>query len=95
MWYDKKVLRIINRLNVNVDIWVILFIYFMSSDAAQIGYTFQLSLSHEFEHFVSLPMCAPRKYSGRSAIRTRGTPGLWVKHATIELTWRQQIKYKI
>ena len=45
----------------------------MFFDAAQIGYnvTFRLSLSHEFEHFGSLFIRAPRKDIGRSGTRTR------------------------
>ena len=43
-------------------------------------------LSHEFEQFGSLHMCAPGKDIGRSGNPL--PPGLWVNHATNELSWR-------
>ena len=44
--------------------WSFLFIYSFICflGGAQIGFTFPLSISHEFEQFGSLHMCAPRKY---------------------------------
>ena len=43
----------------------------MFFNAERIGYTFSLSISHEFEQFGSLYVWAPRKYIGRSGTRTR------------------------
>ena len=53
---------------------MVIFIYLLLDvffDAAQIGYVFRLSLSHEFEQFETLHMCAARKYMDRSGTQTR------------------------
>ena len=71
-YYINKKKDFIDRLHVNLDILVILilyfFLYFFFSCGANRLY---VRLSHDFEQFGSPHLCAPRKDVGRSGIRTR------------------------
>ena len=60
----------IDRLHVNFNDHFISYFSYVS-DAARVGYTFRLSLSHEFQQFCSQNMCASRKDIGHSGTRTR------------------------
>ena len=64
-----------------------LFVLYVFLCGANLLYVRLSFLSHEFEQFGSLHMCAPRKDVGRRGLQP-GTPGLWVNHATNELSWR-------
>ena len=61
----------IDHLHVNLDILVILILYFFLYVFLCGANRLYVRLSHEFEQFGSLHMCAPRKDVGRSGIRTR------------------------
>ena len=80
----------IDRLHVNLDILVILFLYIFFCTffyAAQIGYTIGChypTILNSLGHCI----CVQHKKISAAAGFEPGTPGLWVNHATNELSWR-------
>ena len=73
-FYNNRVIKgFIDRLQSTLTYWSFLFFYFLCvflSGANRLYVRLSL-LSHEFEQFGSLHMCALRIYIGRSGTRTR------------------------